>query len=53
MKNYCAFIKKKKESDPSTPIKHMQGWVSDKRWEMYKPLQEDETQEEIEFKEAL
>lgn len=34
---YNAFIKKERLSNPTYPIKMMQGWLTDHRWEMHPP----------------
>lgn len=47
IENYSAIIKKKKESDSSTKTKYMQGWLTERRWEMYKPQEKKETKQQF------
>lgn len=48
MQNYNDYIQKKRQSDPTTKVKHMQGWLTDRMWEMYKPV-ETEQEDELQF----
>jgi len=43
MENYSAIIKNKQKADPTTKVKHMQGWLTERRWEMYKPQPKSES----------
>jgi hypothetical protein len=47
MENYNSYIQKKKQVDSTTKVKHMQGWLTDRMWEMYKPQEKKEPKQQF------